>query len=168
MPEVCHGYDDEHGPKTWMIELGREEVSAIVKALRDSSGAFREGKVLIESRGFSPASFNRYLFPRMLPVLGAVVSGAHQADEQPRESSEAEARQAEIDEGRFLLEVVEADVGRAVLRLDRNTLQAFIVALDVTVEVICDEEWSSIVAGPPKSFFRELSKRLSALLQAGD
>ena len=167
MSEVRHRYDDEDGPKTWMIELDREEASAIVKALRDSSGAFREGKVLIESRGFSPDSFFYYLLPRMLTVLGAI-SGVKKEVPQSRESSEAEARQAEIDEGRFLLEVVEADVGRAVLRVDRNTLQAFIVALDVTVEVIGDEEWSSIVAGPPKSFFRESSKRLSALLQTGD
>ena len=168
MSEFLRRCDDEDGPATWTIDFDLDEIDAIVSALHVSAGAFREGKVLIESRGFSPASFNRYLFPRMLPVLRAVVSGAHHADEQPRKPSEDEARQAEIDEGRFLLEVVEADVGRAVLRVDRNTLQAFIVALDVTVEVIGDEEWSSIVAGPPKSFFGGLSKRLSALLQTGD
>ena len=167
MSEFLRRCDDEDGPATWTIVFDRDEIDAIVSALLNSAGAFREGKVLIESRGFSPASFSRYLLPRMRPVLRAVC-GVRKVVARSRESSEAEARQAEIDEGRFLLDVVEADVGRAVLRLDRNTLQAFIVALDVTVEVICDEEWSSIVAGPPKSFFRELSKRLSALLQAGD
>ena len=167
MSDLLRRGKDEDGPATWTLDFDLDEINAIVSALHVSAGAFQEGQDLIQRRGFSPDSFFDYLLPRMLPVLGAVC-GVKKAVAKSRESSEAEARQAEIDEGRFLLEVVEADVGRAVLRLGRNTLQAFIVALDVTVEVIGDEEWSSIVAGPPKSFFGGLSKRLSALLQTGD